>query len=146
LEQLIKEDSEFCDHRGESDFGWFIALTQLLIERAQDGVGTDASECRHVQSTTQFGSTTGDVTPAFAWSTVIIVVSDADQRSNLALAQRAQLWAQSHASGSGNNAHSLGLLQAEEILLEDFFVLQERTDGRFQLGDLPIQEAEPRAI
>jgi hypothetical protein len=35
---VIQEDSEFSDDSDQSDFGWFVALTELLVKGAQDWV------------------------------------------------------------------------------------------------------------
>ena len=38
LEQVVQEDSEFSDDGDQGHFGWFIALTQLLVKAAQDWI------------------------------------------------------------------------------------------------------------
>jgi hypothetical protein len=37
-EQLVQDDGEFSDDGDQGDFGWFVALTQLLVKAAQDWV------------------------------------------------------------------------------------------------------------
>ena len=48
---MVQEDGEFSDDGHQSDFGWFVALTQLLVKAAQDWVRADGADGGHVQGT-----------------------------------------------------------------------------------------------
>ena len=66
--QVVQEDSEFSDEGDQGHFGWFIALTQLLVKAAQDWICADGANGGHIQGTAQPGSAAGDMAAAFTRS------------------------------------------------------------------------------